>query len=162
MIYKQLSHHSGRIKGLEKREQINRKVFCFSKGPNFESRSIHKVTVHNYVFIAVQTIKLPCNFMVTNIAILRPQFCFGFVCLRFCVRSYVCFKNWTLIFTGCGIFVNVTFGSKKHTNLEWQVCQWVLGGGLMTYMNQNYNHTLLVISYFNSVLYSDCQTVSEI
>lgn len=57
---------------------------------------------------------LPCNFMVRNVAILRPQFCFGFVCLCFCVRSYACFKNWALIFTGCGIFVDVTFASKKH------------------------------------------------
>lgn len=24
---------------------------------------------------------LPCNFMVTNVAIFRPQFCFGFVCV---------------------------------------------------------------------------------
>lgn len=53
VIYKRLSHHSGQIKGLGKKKQINRKVFSFSKRPNFENRSIHKATVHNYVYIAV-------------------------------------------------------------------------------------------------------------
>lgn len=50
---------------------------------------------------------LPCNFMVTNIAIWRPQFCFGFVCLHFCDGCSVCFffHRQVLIFTWCGLFI---------------------------------------------------------
>lgn len=53
VIYKRLSHHSGQSKRKGKGEQINRKVFSFTKGAPFEDRSIHKAAGHNYVFIAV-------------------------------------------------------------------------------------------------------------
>ena len=76
-------------------ERINRKVFSSSKRPTFENHSLHKATAHNYVFIAGYTIKIPCNFMVGDVAILRPQFCFGFVCLRFVVWEvlHLCFSK---------------------------------------------------------------------
>lgn len=76
-------------------EHINRKVFSSSKRPPFENHSLHKATAHNYVFIAAYTIKIPCNFMVGDVAIWRPQFCFGFVCLRFFVWEVMqlCFSK---------------------------------------------------------------------
>lgn len=67
---------------------------------------------------------LPCNFMVTNVAIWRPQFCFGFVCLHFCVRSFACFRKVSSNLCRMWDFTFISkcymLGLKK--NLDQQVC----------------------------------------
>lgn len=77
---KHYSHLHGQIKDLRRKEQINGKILSLCKRPHSGNRTIHKASVHNYVFIALWTMTLTCNFMVSKLAILRPKFFFGFVC----------------------------------------------------------------------------------